>query len=122
MAEPDVGDEGMWSAPQGGRPDLREQARSAWIMALVAIVLGLVNPCLSGVTLFATLPFGLVALSRARRVLSADPDEATAVYARTARILGIASAIYGGVGVVLFVMIFGLYALMFAMGIISQGT
>lgn len=112
--------QGMWTAPEGGDDTLREQAKTAWSMALTATVLAMLSPCMGYVSLFAALPLGLVALSRSRRILETGSDEATEVYARTARTLGIAAAAFSGFFLVMLILIVFLYAGLIAFVIAAE--
>ncbi len=98
-------------------PGLREAARNAWTFGLLAIGLTVLIPCSSYVSVLAALPLGLIAVQRARAVLEADRpvDEATEVYARTGRILGLMSAGVAGMFLAIIVAVIVLYAGLIAM-------
>lgn len=68
---------------------LRQDARTAWSFGLAAVVLCIVAPCSSCMSLVMALPLGGMALAMGRRILQHTPDEATEVYARTAQITGL---------------------------------
>ena len=75
--------------------DLRDVARNAWSFGLAAVLLAMIAPCASYMTLLAALPLGLVAMSRARIVLAApNVDSTSEVYARTAQITGLSAAVF----------------------------
>lgn len=101
--------------------DLRDTARNAWSFGLLAIVLAMIAPCGSYMTLLAALPLGLVAMSRARLVLAApNLDPTTEVYARTGQIAGLSAAVWSIVVLVVvggFVLMYvGMIALVVASG------
>lgn len=95
---------------------LREIARNAWTFGLLAIGMAVMIPCTSYLSALAALPLGLVAVGRARGVLEAERkvDEATEVYARTGRILGLMAAGVSGTFLALVVTFILLYAFMVA--------
>ncbi len=100
--------------------ELRDIARNAWSFGLLAVVLAMVAPCGSYLTLLAALPLGLVAMSRARAVLSApNLDPTTEVYARTGQITGLSAAIWSGIILVLLLAFILLYAGVIAMAVIA---
>lgn len=106
--------------PEAGASPLREEARSAWGFGLAAMGLAMVAPCGSYITLLAALPLGIIAMSRAKRILEGggtDLDAATQVYAETARLTGLMAAIWSAlilVIVVLFILLYvGMFAVMF---------
>jgi hypothetical protein len=93
-------------------PALRETARNAWTFGLLAIGLTVLIPCSSYITALVALPLGMVAVARARAVLDGDRkvDEATEIYARTGRILGLMSAGVSGLFLAIVLLIILLYA------------
>lgn len=111
----------VWTAGAASEPDLKDLARTAWTLGLVAVGLAMVAPCTSYLTAFGALPLGLMALARARRVTEAGGgDEATGVYARTAQITGLIAAVWSGLLLLFLGSIVLLYAGMFAMVFAGQ--
>lgn len=109
----------QWATGSATESDLREQARTAWTLGLVAMGLAMVAPCGSYLTLLGALPLGLMAMSRARRVLDhGSLDEGTEVYAKTGQITGLISAIWAGILLLIVgsvvLMYVGLFALAFS--------
>ncbi|MEQ1500740.1 MAG: hypothetical protein ABMB14_00850 [Myxococcota bacterium] len=89
---------------------LRNEARAAWTLGLAAVLLAMVAPCGSCVTLVASLPLGLMATTKARTVLAAtNLDAASEAYARTAQITGIASAVWASMILLLVMAYISLY-------------
>jgi hypothetical protein len=78
-----------------GSESLKETARTAWTLGLVAIILAVCASCSSGMTAIGALPLGLMATMRARTVLaSADLDPVSEVYAKTANITGLVALLF----------------------------
>lgn len=104
-------------------PAMREAARNAWTFGLLAAGMAVLMPCSSNLTALAALPLGIIAAQRARAVLEGDRalDEATEVYARTGRILGLMSAAVSGAIVLLIAAIVLLYVgmILFAFGLVA---
>jgi hypothetical protein len=98
-------------------PALRETARNAWTFGLLAIGLTVLIPCTSYLSILAALPLGLIALARARAVLDGERvmDEATEVYARTGRVLGLMASSVSGLFLVLVGTFLVLYLALIAM-------
>lgn len=105
----------MDQADAGDR-SLLEDARNAWAFGLAAMGLAMVAPCGSYVTLLAALPLGIVAMSRAKRILEGGVaiDGATEAYARTARLTGLMAAIWSALVIVMVILFMLLYAGMIA--------
>jgi hypothetical protein len=96
---------------------LREEARSAWGFGIAAMGLAMVAPCGSYITLLAALPLGIIAMTRAKRILEGaggELDAASQVYAETARLTGLMAAIWSGIVLAFVVLFILLYAGMFA--------
>ncbi len=91
-------------------PGLQQDARQAWGFGLVSVLLCIVAPCSSYMTLLLALPLGGVAWLSGRRILASSPDEVTEVYARTAQITGMISLIFSTLMLlfaVVFVVLYG---------------
>jgi hypothetical protein len=105
-----------------GSESLKETARTAWTLGLVAIILAVCGSCSSGMTLLGALPLGLMATMRARTVLGAhDLDPVSEVYAKTANITGLVALLFSVVYITVIgsiVLLYGgLVAAMLAAGI-----
>ena len=89
---------------------VRQKARTAWSLGLVAIILCVVAPCAGYISLLAALPLGWIAMAQARRVLEDGPDEASEAYARTAQITGVTSLVWSSLMLLAFIGFVLLYA------------
>lgn len=93
---------------------LTDDARSAWVFGLAAVILALVSPCASSMPLLVALPLALVASTKARAVLaSPDLDATTEVYGRTAQILGLATAVWSSLMLLALFTLITIYAAAF---------
>lgn len=100
--------------------ELRDIARNAWSFGLAAVLLAMVAPCGSYMTLLAALPLGLLAMSRARGVLAApNLDPTTEIYARTGQITGLSAAIWSGFILIMVIGFIVLYAGLIAFAVIA---
>jgi hypothetical protein len=95
----------------------QNQARQAWTFGLAAILLCVVAPCASQMTLILALPLGWIAFAKARRVLADGPslDEATEVYARTGQITGLVALAWSVFMLLMLAFVILMYVGMFAM-------
>ena len=89
--------------------DLRGRATTANSLAIISIVLTVLWYCSGFMSLLFSLPLSLIAIHYARTVLAEDPDEVTSVYARNAMTMGVISAVFSG----LFLLILGSIVLMY---------
>lgn len=98
-----------FAAPESNSTSLRETARMAWTLGLVAIILATISSCSSGMTLLGALPLGIMATLRARTVLGdPDLDPVSEIYAKTANITGLVATIYS---IMYLTLIFGILLL-----------
>jgi hypothetical protein len=102
--------------------DLRGQAQTANTLGLIAVILCLVAPCAGCMTILIALPLSMVCIHSARTVLAEDPDETSAVYARTGLVLGVVSLVYCCIVLMIalvYVMLYvGLFAAVLALGLL----
>ena len=89
--------------------DLRSRARTANTLGLISVILCLVAPCSSCMTLLGALPMSLITVHYSRTVLADEPDEVAAAYARTGMATGVISLIYSVIMLLVVVAYFGLY-------------
>ena len=106
-------------APGPDATSLREKARMSSTFGLIAVVLCLMAPCASCMTLIAAFPLGLVAVQYGRTVLASHPDEVAEVQARHGIATGGAALAYSGLLLGLFLAYLLLYAGMIAMVVAS---
>ena len=74
--------------------DARNRARTSSTLGTLSIVLCLVAPCASCMTLFFALPLSLVSIQFARTAMEDSDDELTIAYGRNGMTLGVISLIY----------------------------
>ena len=89
--------------------DVRARARTANTLGLISLILCLVAPCSSCMTLLGALPMSLITVHYSRTVLADDPDEVATAYARTGMATGVISLIYSLIMLLVVVAYFGLY-------------
>ena len=89
--------------------DLRSRATTANSLAIISIVLTVLWYCSGMMSLLGSLPLSMIAIHYARTVLAEDPDEVTSVYARNAMTMGVISAVFSG----LFLLIIGSIMLLY---------
>lgn len=100
---------------------MKDEARTAWTLGLVAIILAVFSSCSSGMTLLGALPLGIMATMRARTILGAhEIDAVSEVYAKTANITGLIATIYSLIYLTLIAGIILLYGGAIAMVILSE--
>ena len=109
-------------AESGAGSDLRGRAQTANTLGLISVILCLVAPCASCLTILFALPLSMVCIHSARTVLAEDPDEATTVYARTGLVLGVVSLVYSCIVILIiigYIMLYvGLIAVAVAMSLL----
>jgi hypothetical protein len=96
--------------------EIRSAARTSWTLGLAAVLLAMLAPCGSYVTLLLALPLGLMATSKARAALGTpNLDPTSEVYARTGQITGLAAASWAALMLLLALFVVVLYAGMFVL-------
>jgi len=100
--------------------EARDRARTSSTLGTLSIVLCLVAPCASCLTLFFALPLSLVSIQFARTAMEDSEDELTIAYGRNGMTLGVIALIYTLIMLFIAFCYVMLYVVMF--GAIFAGT
>jgi len=106
---------------------VRERARTAWTLGLVAMTLAMVGMCFSYMPFLLAIPVSIFALQQARTALGSPAiDEPGRIYGRTAQITSTIALSFSTFVVVIMVsfitLYFGMFAFIFGAAAIGAGA
>ena len=97
------------------RAEQNQTAQTAAMLGIVAMLLGMLACCSSGMTTLAALPLGLIAVSMARRAdeEGPSPEGEAKAYIHVAKMTGWMATIYSGIVILMVIAYIALYVVLF---------